>query len=133
MEWNVDNSDGFMGQSIEDEVIDEMMDEADLMGYSIDDPAFMGGFLKRIAQKIAKRVRARRAKRKGGGGPSKAERNMQSAINALNTPDTRAMTVSPTGAMVPSGGGAGAMMKNPMVLGGLAVAALLAMKMMKKK
>lgn len=134
MQWDMDDETvSYMGEMTEDNIIDEMIEEAELMGCSVSDPAFMGGFLRRLAKKIGNRVRARRARKRGGGAPSAAETQMKSAIAALQTPDSIAMVPRGGSAMVPAGGGAGAMMKNPMVLGGLAVAALLAMKMMKKK
>lgn len=135
MQWDadIDDTEEYMGAMTEDQILDEMIDEAELMGCSVDDPVFMGGFLRRLAKRIGNRVRARRARKRGGSAPSAAETQMKSAIAALQTPDTTAMVPAGGGAMVPAGGGAAAMMKNPMVLGGLAVAALLAMKMMKKK
>ena len=47
--------------------IDQVLHEAEIMGYDIESPEFMGGPFLKLAKRIAKRIRERRAKRKAGG------------------------------------------------------------------
>jgi len=112
----------------DDELVDLIEEQAVLMGFDTTDPELMGGFLRRLAKRIGDRVRARRARRAGGSSAA------ESSLPAL--PDLQSLTSPmPTTAMVPTSapsGGAADMMKNPMVLGGAALALFMLMKMKKK-
>ncbi len=60
-----------MGDNDEENFLDDMTNYVEMMGWEgyLDDPELMGGFLKRLFQRIKKRIRARRAKRKSSGAP----------------------------------------------------------------
>ncbi|NOR85654.1 hypothetical protein GQ473_06060 [archaeon] len=48
--------------------IDQVIHQAEIMGYDTSDPDFMAGPFRKLFKRIVTRVRERRAKRKAGGG-----------------------------------------------------------------
>lgn len=131
--------------------IDSLLDDAELMGYDLDDvynnPEMLGkgGFrriLRRIANRIKERIRARIARRRGGGGSRSDEQSdnpytISMPQGSLSMSQSGISWVrSPSGQMIPvpqqQAGVMGTITKNPAILIGGAVLLVLLLKKKKK-
>ena len=139
----------YMGDEVTD--IDNMLDDAELMGYNLEDiyndPDMMGGkfrnLIKRIGGRIRDRIRARIARRRGGGGSSRDDSQNDQPFSISTPGGTMSLSDSgftyvrtADGKMVmvpkPAQSAMDTITKNPAILiGGIAVLILLLKK--KKK
>lgn len=138
----------YMGDEATD--IDALLDNAELMGYNMDDvynnPEMLGGPFRNLFKRIAGRIRSRIAARRGGGGSSRGNDDYVSDSSpfSVSTPGgTMSLSDSgftyirsPSGKMImvpkPAQSAMDSITKNPAILiGGVAVLILLLKK--KKK
>lgn len=129
--------------------IDSLLDDAELMGYDLDDiynnPEMLGKggfrrFLRRVAGRIRERIQARRARKSGGSRGDEQSDNpytISMPQGSLSMSQSGISWVrSPTGQMVPvpqqQAGVMGTITKNPAILIGGAVLLVLLLKKKKK-
>lgn len=110
---------GYFDDPLVSAELEGMVDEMELLGYDLDDPEMLGNVFKDLGAKIKSAFQ----KKKGG----------SLSISPAGISYTNPVAPVPTAPAPTAGGKVQEMLKNPLVLGGVAVAAIGAVMLLKGK